>query len=688
MNKKGRQMSLTIKSSLVGLVGLLILSTVGQGAFALISMADINRGMERGATVWLRAVETLEEISFDLVQIRVRQARHLLTSDDDDKRKIDGQLTDIFNKLALDRKNYEKLASGDAERRAYLDGMKQFDAYLAHHNKLIALSQSKAHDEARAILNGDLKKTSDVLLKGVRDSLAMVRASAEADFTQSTHQYAHIRQFTWLAIMGAILVGAGAMWFAIKGISQPIQQVTDSMSAIAGGSLTADVPCVERQNELGDMARCLLKFRDQLAETAKLRAAQEEISKALLRGKDQNYASLQMGAGMITAMNDIAMDLALVGQNTRNLTERAQTIASATSELVSSVEEIAGNSEAASANAGSADQTASGGRDAVARVTAAISNIAAAVDETAGSVDALTQASDQIGQILTVIESIANQTNLLALNATIEAARAGEAGKGFAVVASEVKGLATQTSKSTEDITQRIAALRGGMSSILATMGRSKSAVGDGQAAIAEAASMMGQIAHQVGDVATRMTGISMILSQQKEATLEIARNIDLVANEATENDHRLTSVSQMLHGYNSEFSGKAAGWLKDGDARSLCQMARIDHVLFKKRVMDAIMGREGIKSTDVTDHLNCRLGKWYESVKDPAIRRLPAFTQLYAPHQRVHASGKAALEAAEKGRMKDAMAAMADLNAASHDVLKGLEALSATLEQKDEQAA
>jgi methyl-accepting chemotaxis protein len=310
------------------------------------------------------------------------------------------------------------------------------------------------------------------------------------------------------------------------------------------------------------------------------------------------------------------------------------------------------------------------------------------VDETAVSVDALTRASDQIGQILTVIESIASQTNLLALNATIEAARAGEAGKGFAVVASEVKGLATQTAKSTEDITQRIAALRAGMSLILATMGRSKSAVGDGQTAIAEAASMMSHIAHQVGDVATRMNGISMILGQQKEATLEIARNIDLVANEASENDQRLTSVSKVLHAHNSEFSGKAKDWLQDGDARSLCQMARIDHVLFKKRIMDAVMGREALKSADVSDHLHCRLGKWYEGVRDPAIRSLPAFIQLQAPHQRVHASGKAALEAAEKGRMKEAMAAMTELNTASQDVLKGLEALSAMLEQKSEQAA
>ncbi|MEJ2376730.1 MAG: methyl-accepting chemotaxis protein, partial [Pseudolabrys sp.] len=73
------------------------------------------------------------------------------------------------------------------------------------------------------------------------------------------------------------------------------------------------------------------------------------------------------------------------------------------------------------------------------------------------AIEALTKAANQIGDIVTVINQIAEKTNLLALNATIEAARAGEAGRGFSVVASEVKTLATQTGKSTEQIGAKIA---------------------------------------------------------------------------------------------------------------------------------------------------------------------------------------------------------------------------------------
>ncbi len=72
----------------------------------------------------------------------------------------------------------------------------------------------------------------------------------------------------------------------------------------------------------------------------------------------------------------------------------------------------------------------------------------------------LTESVQEIGQIVSLIRSIAGQTNLLALNATIEAARAGEAGRGFAVVASEVKSLAVQTAKTTEQIALQIEAVQ------------------------------------------------------------------------------------------------------------------------------------------------------------------------------------------------------------------------------------
>ncbi|MBL8572811.1 MAG: CZB domain-containing protein [Hyphomicrobiaceae bacterium] len=396
--------------------------------------------------------------------------------------------------------------------------------------------------------------------------------------------------------------------------------------------------------------------------------------------REGDLRNLKNLSGTVADVNDVAFDLAYLTRNTDEMAGNAQAIASSAAELVASVEEISRNSEGAAHDAAESDQSVEFGRRSVQAVAEAIGNIAGAVEETARSVDALSDASTQIGQILTVIEGIAEQTNLLALNATIEAARAGAAGKGFAVVAAEVKGLAGQTSKSTEDIAHRIASLREGMSAILSTMNRSKSAVVEGQAAIEEANSTMQTIAAQVGSVSDKMKGVADILSQQKGASMEIARNIDQVARTATYSREVLGKMSGKLHDSNTRFADSAKSWFKADSHRALCEMAKIDHVLFKKRVVDSLMGREGWDAGSVPDHHGCRLGKWYDSVQVPEIKALSAYRNLVEPHQRVHAAAKKALVAQGRGDMDGAMAALGEMNVASQDVLGVLDELSESL--------
>jgi len=117
--------------------------------------------------------------------------------------------------------------------------------------------------------------------------------------------------------------------------------------------------------------------------------------------------------------------------------------------------------------------------------------------------------------------------------------------------------------------------------------------------------------------------------------------------------------------------------------ARELCEIAKIDHILFKKRVFDTLLGGEQAKAADLGDHHGCRLGKWVGTMNDPAITGHPAFAALQGPHARVHAAAKAALTAHAAGRVAAAIEEAETMDAASDEVVRRLTELGDALAAK-----
>jgi methyl-accepting chemotaxis protein len=368
--------------------------------------------------------------------------------------------------------------------------------------------------------------------------------------------------------------------------------------------------------------------------------------------------------------------LAEMMRDMRDLGQRNQAMAAASEEIAASIGEVARSASLVSEGSQDVKQELGASIAAVDQAIATVEGISAAFGALTEKVHALGQASEQIATILKDIEQIASQTNLLALNATIEAARAGEAGKGFAIVASEVKNLANQTSKATEDIRRRIIALQAGMGDMLSSMDQGSGCVTQGTGAITLVGERIRSVGTRVDAVAESMLTVSATVEEQTKVTREVAGNVSAIVPMTDRMLHSIDSLAATVENAGALIGPILQQLVHDPDAATLVMIAKADHASFKKRIVDTIVGHGQTKSSDLPDHHNCRLGKWFDGCTDERVRSLAAFRNLAEPHQRVHRCGKEALDLFARGDFSATIEAAKKLNDASLEVIACLDAL------------
>jgi methyl-accepting chemotaxis protein len=147
--------------------------------------------------------------------------------------------------------------------------------------------------------------------------------------------------------------------------------------------------------------------------------------------------------------------------------------------------------------------------------------------------------------------------------------------------------------------------------------------------------------------------------------------------------------IDEMADGFeltNDQFLKSARDWFAEGSDQALCEMAKIDHVQFKKNILDVVMERTSWKSSEVPDHHSCRLGKWYDSLQTSTLTDHPSYKALVGPHKIVHEAGKQALVSFAAGDFEGAVGHIERMNTASIDVVRLLSELSASLDAEHEQ--
>ncbi|WP_148207417.1 methyl-accepting chemotaxis protein [Paramagnetospirillum magneticum] len=430
---------------------------------------------------------------------------------------------------------------------------------------------------------------------------------------------------------------------------------------------------------LGEMAEA--RQRLDAAEQERLAARKKADHDRFVMQRDMLRSLVQ--AAMLG--NEAMITLSRMKREIDMSTAEVTRMAAAVDDMRGSIDAINADSSHAAQEAGEAGNAAVTGLNASQEALSAFERIVNAVNAAGQKVQGLAEASAQIGEIVTAIETVAGQTNLLALNATIEAARAGEAGKGFAVVAGEVKNLANQTAKATVDIRMRIEGLQGEMSSIVGAIDESTGAVTEGRSLVGALGERLHGIADQVGSVQTSMSTISRELDGQSGTATRLADGTTQVVSLTDANNKLLGDVLEAMGRMSQHLDSQVGNYASLGSGALLVEIAKNDHIAFKRRVLDGVLGRTDLKADGVPDHHNCRLGKWYDAISDKAISSKPAYSNLVNPHQEVHAAAKRALTHAAAGDLDAAFAAIDDMNKASVAVVTMLETLAtelATLEE------
>ena len=497
-------MKLTLGRKLGAGFGVVLVLMAVSGVLTYIKASAIKETQTLITEVRVPTIGALKDLQADLNQTLNKGRQTILAGSDSARREAGKKVFDeAWDGVGRDVARLDELAphwSLQANRERLTDTKQELPALRQTEEAIMARAAGAEHDAVAKAGNdfADQATTRTEAIKKPIGEMADSFTTLIKDSTEEMNGQTRSMNLTMaLTTFGALGIGIFVAIFLSRSISGATQAVLVQSEAIAAGDLTHDDLTIRSKDELGDLTTAINKMSGSLK--SMIMAITENSLHVASASEELSNTSQQISANS----EETSAQAKVVSDSAQQVSQNLQTVATGAEEMGVSIREIAKNATEAARVATSAVKVA---------------------ETTTTTVSKLGESSNEIGQVIKVITSIAQQTNLLALNATIEAARAGEAGKGFAVVANEVKELAKETAKATEDISRKIEAIQT-----------------DTKAAV-EAIASISEVINQVNGISTT---IATAVEEQNATTNEMARNVSEAAHSSGEITSNISGVAQ-----------------------------------------------------------------------------------------------------------------------------------------------